>query len=102
MSEGMDEGDMLRKAQLPIGPDDTTGSLTEKMSRLAAREVVSVVRVYLAGTIEPEPQPHSEISYTGQLHKNDGRIDLANPPANLDALIRAYDPWPGVWSEWRG
>jgi methionyl-tRNA formyltransferase len=102
MSEGMDEGDVLRIYKTEISEHDTTLTVTEKLSLLAATHIADVVQDYLTGLTTSQPQPTTEVSYTYTLKAADGRIDLNNPPANLPDLIRAYYPWPGVWTEWRG
>ncbi len=101
MNSKMDEGDMLATFEMPITPNDTTASLTEKLSHLAARQVVEVVNARLHDELEALPQPEGA-SYTSPLETADGEIDLNNPPADLSRRIRAFYPWPGVWGMWQG
>lgn len=99
MNARMDEGDILETAEMPIGADETTASLTEKLSLLAAAHINDVVCDYLAGSIWPQPQPGGA-TYTSLLKAEDGKIDFDNPPDDLGRRIRAYWPWPGVWGMW--
>jgi methionyl-tRNA formyltransferase len=101
MNEGMDEGDMLAVIRTAISPQDTAATLTNTLSRLAAEQINQVVHDYLSGHLTPHPQPYNA-TYTKLLSREDGQIDLTNPPSNMDHLIRAYYPWPGVWSIWQG
>jgi methionyl-tRNA formyltransferase len=95
----MDEGDMLATAETVIADDDTTGSLTTKLSCLAAEQLTSIIEDYVNGKLLPQPQP-SPASYTQPLAVEDGHIDLEAPPVDLERRIRAMAPWPGVWGMW--
>src|SRR5690606_19324843 len=99
MNEGMDEGDMLAKVEMPISVTDTAQTLSQKMSQLAGEWISPVLGHYLQGKLEQIPQNHSEATYSGIIKKTDGFVDLTHPPQNLEAMIRAYYPWPGVWGE---
>jgi methionyl-tRNA formyltransferase len=56
---------------------------------------------YLSGTREPIPQDHSKASFTTRLTRDSGYFDENNPPPKekLKLMIRAYYPWPGVWTK---
>src|SRR5262249_2176848 len=91
---GMDTGPVLRELALPIAPDDTTGTLTEKLSRLGAELLLDVLPGWLAGTIEPEPQDDALATYAPLLQKEAGRIDWHNPAMQIEREVRAFNPWP--------
>ena len=102
MTPGLDEGDILTMYSAPISDTDTTGSLSKTLSRLAADHIGDVVKKYLDDQISPIPQDSTHASYTSTLDSSQGYIDIDSPPAHLDRLIRAYYPWPGVWTTFRG
>jgi methionyl-tRNA formyltransferase len=101
MSEKMDSGDILASARLKIAPRDTTASLETKLANLGASLIHHVLHLATIGKIEPQPQDHTKATYTKILKKEDGLINWKNPPENLERLIRAYYPWPGVWCKFR-
>jgi methionyl-tRNA formyltransferase len=54
---------------------------------------------WLAGRIEPQPQPAEGVTMTRPLKREDGRLDPHKSAAELERQIRAYQPWPGSWLE---
>lgn len=102
MDAGLDTGAMLAKVRTPIHPDDTTQSLSERLAQLGAELMVEVLPKYLSGEITPEPQDESQASLSPKIEKNDGRIDWSKSAIDLDRMLRAYTPWPGVFCEWQG
>jgi len=102
MDEGLDTGPMLAQADWPIGPEDTTGSLTRDLARLGASLLVEVLPAWLAGRIAPRPQDDSQATYCRTLKKEDGLLDWTLTAAYLDRQVRACDPWPGAYTTWEG
>lgn len=104
MDEGMDTGPVLAQARLPIHPDDTTGSLSARLSEQGAQLLVEMLPRWLAGEVAPVAQVDlpGEPSVVRLIRKEDGRIDWAQPAARIERMTRAYTPWPGAWTEWRG
>ena len=102
MDVGLDTGPILSQRAVPIGPEETAGSLFEKLSELGARLLVETLPGYLAGEIEPQPQMESEVTYAPMLKKEDGRLDFTRPAVALARQVRAFHPWPGTFFEWQG
>lgn len=102
MDEGLDTGPMLAQADWPIGPDDTTGSLTADLARLGASLLVEALPGWLEGRIAPRPQDDSQATYCRTLQKEDGLLDWALTASHLDRQVRACDPWPGAYTAWAG
>lgn len=102
MDEGMDTGPILTQEALPIAPDDTAGTLSPKLSALGARLLLETLPGYLAGDIQPRPQPEEGVTYAPLLKKEDGRLDFTEPAAALARRVRAFNPWPGTFTEWQG
>ncbi len=100
IDEGMDTGPLLAQASIPIAPDETTQSLTEKVVAIAAPLLIDSLKGYVAGSLMPVAQPTRGISVCALLSKEDGRIDWTQPAAVIDRKIRAYTPWPGTWTTW--
>ncbi len=99
---GIDTGPMLLARRVPIAPDDTTGSLTEKLAQVGAEALLEALPRWIAGTLSPQPQDEREASYTHMVKKEDGSIDWRRPAGELARMVRAYSPWPGAFSTWRG
>ena len=101
MDEGLDTGDMLLKAVVPISPEDTGGSLQEKLSAAGAPLLIETLRQLEAGTLKRTPQT-GETCYVGMLKKSMGRIRWERPAAELERLVRGMDPWPSAYTTRNG
>jgi methionyl-tRNA formyltransferase len=100
MDAGLDTGPMLRQRAIPIGPDDTGGSLFEKLSQLGGELLLETIPDYLSGKLTPQPQPAEGITYFGMIKKEDGLLDFTRPAVELEREIRAFHPWPGTYMLW--
>lgn len=102
MDKGLDTGPVLARAQIPISAQDTTGSLTGKLSRIAAQLLLEVLPCWVRGELTPQPQHEAEASYSGVFSKKDGEIDWRLPALDIWRKVRAFQPWPGCYTDWRG
>lgn len=102
MDEQMDHGPILAQRRTPIRPDDTQATLTQRLAHLGAELLVEVLPRWVAGAIEARPQDHAQATYAPMLKKEDGRIDWRTSAVHIERMIRAYDPWPGAWTTFRG
>ncbi|MDD4985661.1 MAG: methionyl-tRNA formyltransferase [Dehalococcoidales bacterium] len=102
MDEGVDTGPILARAQIPISGRDTTGSLTAKLSRMSAQLLLSVLPSWVNGTLSLQPQDEAEASYCRPILKNEGEIDWSLPAVDIWRRVRAFHPWPGCYTRWRG
>ncbi len=102
MERGLDTGPVLARAQIPISAWDTNGSLTDKLSWVAARLLVDVLPRWVGGELAPQVQNEAESSYSGEFSKEDGEIDWKLPAVELWRRVRAFQPWPGCYTYWQG
>jgi len=102
MEAGLDTGPVLARAQIPISAQDTTGSLTSKLSHIAARLLQEVLVGWLRGELTPQPQNEAEATYSGIITKEEGEIDWCLPAIDIWRRVRAFQPWPGCYTRWRG
>lgn len=98
MDEGMDTGPVLLQQALPIGPKDTAGSLTEKMSDLGARLLAEALPRIVSGELTPRQQDHAGATLAPLLKKEEGLIDWSLPAADILNRVRGLHPWPGAYT----
>jgi len=94
MEAGLDTGPMLLKVSTPIGPSDTGGSLHDRLAALGAQAVVEAVARLQAGALPGERQDDTLATYAHKLSKDEARLDWQRPAAELERLVRAFNPWP--------
>ncbi len=99
---GVDTGPTLLQRTIPIAEDDTTGNLTIKLAELGASTLLEVMPLWVRGKITPQPQNEQLASHTHMLRKENGEIVWNRPATMLARAVRAYSPWPGAYSYWRG
>lgn len=102
MDEGLDTGPILSQATIDITPEDTTASLTEKLGQLGGQLLLDTLPCWLAGQVTPRKQDESQATSTRLLRREDGRIDWTEPAEQIARRCRAFHPWPGAFTFWRG
>ncbi len=96
LDRGMDTGPVFAKLEMPIGPRETTRTLTARMMEQGPDFMLEGLRGYLAGELLPVPQP-AEGTLARLLSKEDGRIPFSGPAGVVDCHVRAMNPWPGAF-----
>lgn len=102
MDPGLDTGPILAQRALPIAADDTTGTLTPKLARVAADLLIETLPRILAGEIVPRPQDESRATVFKTVRKEEGLIDWTRSASELARRIRAFNPWPSAYTFWNG
>lgn len=102
MERGLDTGPVLAKAQISISAHDTTGSLTTKLSRLAANLLLEALSGWFRGELSPQIQNEAEANYSDTIAKEEGEIDWQLTATDVWRRVRAFYPWPGCYTRWRG
>ncbi|MCS7261655.1 MAG: methionyl-tRNA formyltransferase [Anaerolineae bacterium] len=102
MDAGLDTGPIIRQAELPITPDDTQETLTRKLSQLGASLLQQTLPEWLDGSIVPRPQDETRATWAPPLKKEQGRVRWEQPAEFIARQVRAFHPWPGTFTEWRG
>jgi methionyl-tRNA formyltransferase len=99
MEAGLDSGPVLLHEAVPIGAEDTAGSLHDRLALLGARLIVATLaRLPLAG----EPQPEEGVTYAHKIGKGDTLIDWSASAAELERHVRAFNPVPGAQASLEG
>lgn len=104
LDEELDHGPILAQEILKIDKDDTQETLIQKLGQMGAKILVKVIPSWLSGKIKPKEQDHKKAILTKMLTKEDGYIDLEKTPnpEKFQLMIRAFYPWPGVWTQVNG
>jgi len=102
MDAGLDTGPVLARAQIPISARDTAGSLTAKLSLIAAPLLLEVLSGWFRGELTPRPQDNAKATYSGEFSKKDGEIDWSLSAIDIWRRVRAFHPWPGCYTRWQG
>lgn len=97
MDEGMDTGDILMMEKYKLAPDETGGSLFDRLSRTGAELLVKTLAGLENGTVTPKRQ-EGEISYAGKLTKSSGLVDFNRTADDIERLVRGLSPWPAAYS----
>ncbi|MBI5395523.1 MAG: methionyl-tRNA formyltransferase, partial [Verrucomicrobia bacterium] len=98
MDEGLDTGPMLLRGALPITPDDNAGTLHDKIGALGAELLLKTIAGLADSSLKPAPQPSAGATYAPKIKKDDGLVDWTLPASQLLNRLRAFTPWPGLFT----
>lgn len=101
MSQGMDEGDMIAAARIPIDRK-TAGGLFTELAAIGANLLLENLQKIISGTAVREQQDNSLATYAPMIEKKEGLVDFNKTTAEIERLIRAMDPWPTAYTYYKG
>jgi methionyl-tRNA formyltransferase len=96
MSEKVDAGDIVLRREVPIGPNETFGTLERRLASLGAHVLVEAVRLLASGSVARIPQDEPEATIARHLSKGEEVIDWRRPAAEVHNLVRGLSPKPGA------
>lgn len=96
MEAGLDTGPVILRDQVAIAPDETAGSLHDKLSREGAALVQKALP--MLDMLPPEPQREDGVTYAAKIDKSEAKVDWTAPAPHIDARIRGLSPFPGAWT----
>ncbi len=99
---GLDTGDILLQRECAIGPEETAPELAARLAETGAGLLVETLRGLERGAITPRKQDAAQATYAPILKKEDGRIDWSRSARRIADRVRAFDPWPGAYTTFRG
>jgi len=102
ISERMDSGDIFLQKAVPIAPDDTGGSLHDKLSRLGAEVLEEALGLLKHDQVVARPQNEADATYAPLIKKEDGRVDWSREAVVIERHIRAFNPWPSAYTTANG
>ncbi|HEY8048346.1 MAG TPA: methionyl-tRNA formyltransferase [Ramlibacter sp.] len=102
MDAGLDTGDMLLVQRVAIEPQDTTGSLHDKLAQLGGRLIVEALELAACGGLTRVPQPGEGVTYANKIDKAEAAIDWSQPADVIARRVRAFNPAPGATAQLGG
>jgi len=98
MDKGLDTGDILLSLKTPIGPDDTSQTLHDRLADISAAGMIRALEEMEKNNLSPTPQDHLAATCAPLLKKEDGRMDWSKSAKALETFIRGMTPWPGAFA----
>lgn len=102
MEKGLDTGDIICQSRVKLSPDETGGSLFDRLAVEGADLLVEALEQLQNGTAARRKQDDSKSSYAKMLSKDMGCLDFTQDAATLERLIRGLNPWPSAYTRVNG
>src|ERR1700720_2462687 len=102
MDEGLDTGDILLQRKIDISPAETGATLHDRLAQIAPEALLESFRLLAAGNAPRIPQNQIPASYAPKLNREAGRLNWNESAEAIERKIRAYNPWPGAFTEFAG
>jgi methionyl-tRNA formyltransferase len=99
MDEGLDTGDVLLKKEILIAPDETGGSLHDRLALLSPAATLEALELIENAAAPRIPQDSAGATYAPKLHRDSGRIDWTESAEVIERQIRAFNPRPGSFTQ---
>jgi methionyl-tRNA formyltransferase len=101
MDKGLDTGPIINQRSIAIAPDETAGTLSDKLAELGASLLIDTLPGYLSGELKPEKQSDTGVTTTSLLTKKEGLLETNLIADVLVRKVRAFNPWPGAYILWK-
>jgi len=102
MDKGLDTGPILKQEKIKLNKTDTSGDLYFKLQKLSSNILIPTIQDYLQNKIISQKQNNNKASYVGLLKKQDGKINWQKSAQEIECFIRARQPWPEAFCEFKG
>lgn len=103
MDEQMDHGPIITNHKIQITKHKITYKELEKeLAELGAKLLIEILPKWISGEIQPQEQNHDEATFAKIIKKEDGKINWNESAEKIDAKIRAFNPWPGTFTNFNG
>ena len=102
MDEGLDTGDILLQRKIDISPSETGTTLHDRLAQIAPEALLESLRLLAAGNAPRIPQDQALATYAPKLNREAGRLNWNESVEAIERKIRAYNPWPGAFTEFSG
>lgn len=101
MEKGLDTGPIYLIEETRLAPDETGGSLHDRLSELGAAALMKALPGILDGSLVPKAQEDAQASYARKLDKAEAWIDWSRSAAEIERQVRAFNPWPIAQTRWK-
>ncbi len=98
LEPSVDTGDIILQKSMTIGPNETAGSVHDRMKELGGEAVVETVQQIEAGTVDPQPQDDSKATPAPKIHDEDCEIPWGRSGEDVHNHVRGLSPYPGAWT----
>lgn len=98
MNEKMDTGPIIAQKEIAVENNENYQDLEKRLSLESADFLLEILPQYIQGKIKPKTQNDTEASYTKILSRQDGQIDFKKSAQEIERMLLAFEPWPGVWT----
>ncbi|MCY4187448.1 MAG: methionyl-tRNA formyltransferase [Bryobacterales bacterium] len=102
ISRQMDAGDILLARSIEILPAERASDLNRRLASLGAKLLIETLQGLQSGTLQPRPQDHEAATFAPLIRREDGLVDWSWPAKSVHDRLRGFDPWPGIYSFFRG
>ncbi len=102
MAAKLDAGDLLQQLEVEIAPDETSGELLERLTGIGANVLRDTFSLLQSGTAPRVPQDESQATFCPQIKREDAQIQWSKGAVQARQAIRAMNPWPVAWCDFRG
>jgi methionyl-tRNA formyltransferase len=101
MDEGLDTGDILLQRKIDISPAETGATLHDRLAQIAPEALLESLRLVAAGNAPRDPQDKTAATYAPKLNREAGRLNWNETADAIERKIRAYNPWPGAFTDFK-
>lgn len=102
LNQDIDTGDVINQVETPIGPDETTGEVYERLKKIGAELLVEAISLIDRGKAETRSQDELDATPAPKLYAADTEIDFTEPAADVHNKIRGLSPFPTAWTTYKG
>lgn len=99
MDEGLDTGPVYMTESIPVDASETAGTLHDKLATLGAHAIVAALSDIASGRLQAQAQPAEGATYAHKITREQARIDWSRPAVEIERAVRAFNPFPGAFSE---
>lgn len=99
MDAGLDTGPMLAQRSTPITSEDNAVTVHDRLAQLGADLLLETLPGWIAGSVQPIPQPAEGQCYARKITKADGLINWSDSAIAIWNRVRALVPWPGAFTQ---
>lgn len=101
LDEELDHGPILAQCELPITQNDNTLTLFDKAAHAGAELLVQTIPRWYEDKITIRTQNHDEATFSKMITREDGHVDWSKFAQEIERMLRALTPWPGLFTFWK-